>query len=153
KVDAPVRRQAVRASFVACNSEALHDYQGERARLYAGLKLAGLDDAPVHLALFCDRSTGDGHGLGQRTMPETLDYSVVTAIHTLWLAARAQGIGVGWVSIIDPEAVRAALDVPESWRLVAYLCVGYPQEENDKPELVRFGWQERHNWEHFLVER
>jgi 5,6-dimethylbenzimidazole synthase len=76
-------------------------------------------------------------------MPEMLRYSVVTAVHTFWLAARACGVGVGWVSILDPEAVRKALDAPEHWTLVAYLCVGYPREEHDDPELERAGWEQR----------
>lgn len=153
RVDDLARRQAVRANFVSCNSEALHDYQGERAKLYAGLKLSGLDDAPVHLAVFSDRETAAGFGLGRKTMPETIDYSVVTAVHTLWLAARAYGLGVGWVSIIDPVRVRDCLDVPDHWALIAYLCIGYPQEEHDDPELVRYGWQDREELAKFILSR
>lgn len=134
-------RSAIRASFLSCNREALAEYAGERARRYAELKLAGLDDAPVQLAVFADTGTESGHGLGQRTMPGMLQYSVVTAVHTLWLVARAWGIGVGWVSIVDPVAVRASLDVPVSWDLVAYLCIGYPEAESQTPELSRAGWQ------------
>ncbi|CAK0745735.1 hypothetical protein CCP2SC5_1370003 [Azospirillaceae bacterium] len=74
-------------------------------------------------------------------MPAMLHYSVVTAVHTLWLAARAWGIGIGWVSILHPEAVAKILDVPEGWSLIAYLCVGYPQEFHSEPELARQGWQ------------
>jgi len=142
-VDDPARRRAIRDIFTRCNAEALADYEGSRARLYARLKLAGLDEAPVHLAVFCDEETGTGHGLGQRTMPETRRYSVVTAVHTLWLGARARGLGVGWVSILDPEDVAAVLDVPAAWRLVAYLCIGYPQEESPDPELERHQWERR----------
>jgi 5,6-dimethylbenzimidazole synthase len=76
-------------------------------------------------------------------MPETLRYSVVTAVQILWLAARAEGVGVGWVSILDPDAACRTLDLPEDWSLVAYLCIGWPQEEHDDPELERHGWQER----------
>ena len=65
----------------------------------------------------------------------------VTAVYTFWLAARAHGIGAGWVSILDPTAFKAALDVPESWKLVAYLCVGYPVEQHADPELERYGWE------------
>lgn len=137
------RRNAVRDDFRRCNQAALAQYEGERAHLYASLKLAGLDDAPTHLAVFADRATHAGHGLGRRTMPATLDHSVVLAIHTFWLAARTYGIGVGWVSILDPEIVRAVLDVPATWHLIAYLCVGYPDEEHCDPELERHGWQER----------
>ena len=76
-------------------------------------------------------------------MPETIDYSVVMAIHTLWLAARAEGIGVGWVSILDPARIAAILQTPPSWRFIAYLCIGYPAEENDTPALERDGWEKR----------
>lgn len=149
----PERRAVVRQSFERCNHDALQDFQGEQAKLYASLKLAGLDDAPVHIAVFCDRETRLGHGLGRKTMAETLDYSVVAAIHNLWLAARMAGIGVGWVSIIDPEEVTRALDVPGCWHLVAYLCVGYPVEEHDQPELARLGWQNREAPDRFILWR
>jgi 5,6-dimethylbenzimidazole synthase len=142
-VETAQRRRAIIANFESCNADALAAYQGEQAALYAKLKLSGLREAPVHLAVFCDYATTAGHGLGRRTMPEMLDYSVVAAIHTLWLAARAEGLGIGWVSILDPEVVMRALDVPEAWKLVAYLCVGFPEEEHLDPELERFDWQER----------
>jgi 5,6-dimethylbenzimidazole synthase len=141
-VDDPARRAAVRDNFLHCNRAALADYEGERAALYARLKLEGLDQAPVHLAVFADEATEAGHGLGRKTMPEMLAYSAVMAVHTLWLAARAQGIGMGWVSILDPARVKEILEVPESWSLVAYLCLGYPQREDDTPELLREGWQD-----------
>lgn len=136
-------RQSVRDSFTRCNADALGGYTGERAQLYSSLKLAGLDDAPVHLAVFCEHDAEQGHGLGRRTVPETLEYSVVTAISTLWLAARARGVGVGWVSIIEPETVTTALAVPEAWKLVSYLCIGYPAHDSEMPELERVGWQAR----------
>jgi 5,6-dimethylbenzimidazole synthase len=142
-VDSAERRQAIRANFVRCNEAALAAYEDDRAGLYARLKLAGLDDAPVHLAVFVDRATGQGAGLGRRTMPEMLGYSVVMAIHTLWLAARAEGLGIGWVSILDPEEAAAALDAEPDWRLVAYLCVGWPEREDTTPELEREGWEKR----------
>ena len=116
----------------------------DRAALYARLKLAGLDDAPCQIAVFADRSTAQGAGLGRLTMPETLDYSVVNAIHTLWLAARAEGIGVGWVSILDPKRIAAILDVPADWIFIGHLCVGYPQASDDRPALERAGWERRH---------
>lgn len=153
KVDEAARRLAVRENFLACNKAALADYEGERARLYASLKLAGLDEAPVHLAVFCDRRTETGHGLGQKTMPETLDFSVVAAIQALWLAARIHGLGVGWVSIVDPDEIGRILDVPIGWSLIAYLCIGRPLEESDTPELVRLGWQDRESFGKFILER
>jgi 5,6-dimethylbenzimidazole synthase len=139
----PDRRAAVRASFEACNAKALACHTGDRAAIYARLKLAGLDDAPVHLAVFSDADPGQGAGLGRMTMPETTIYSTVIAIHTLWLAARAAGVGLGWVSILDPAAVRAALDVPQSWTFVGYLCLGYPETSDDTPELERVDWERR----------
>lgn len=135
------QREAVRESFARCNAEALAEYEGERARLYASLKLEGLREAPEQIAVFCDHGTAQGHGLGRKTMPEMLDYSVVAAITQFWLAARVAGVGVGWVSILEPEAVSAALGAPSGWKLIAWLCVGYPVEESEVPELVRSGWE------------
>lgn len=143
-VEDRTRRDKVRNNFEACNREALQDYKGKEAETYATLKLSGLDRAPAHIAVFCDTQTDIGKGLGQKTMPETLKYSVVSSIQTLWLSARAKGVGLGWVSIVEPETVKEILDINEaSWDLVAYLCIGYPEEEHEVPELVRFGWQDR----------
>jgi 5,6-dimethylbenzimidazole synthase len=142
-VESAERRELVKASFARANAEALENYDGDQRTQYARLKLEGLEDAPVHLAVFADETTPDGSGLGRGTMPETLRYSVVAAVQTLWLAARAEGLGVGWVSILEPDDVRGALDVSESWTLVAYLCIGRPVEEHLDPELDRYRWQER----------
>jgi 5,6-dimethylbenzimidazole synthase len=142
-VDAAARRAAVRASYAACNALALAGQSGERAALYARLKLAGLDEAPCHLAVFAERDPAQGHGLGRLTMPETTAYSAVMAVHTLWLAARAAGLGLGWVSILDPAAVAAALEVPAEWVFIGYFCLGYAQSENERPELECAGWEHR----------
>ncbi len=143
RVDDKARRASIRTNFEAANRDALSAYANERATLYARLKLAGLNDAPIHLAVFCDEGTEDGHGLGARTMPETRRYSAVCALHTFWLAARARGLGVGWVSILDPSAIAETLDVPRAWTFIAYLCVGFPREDHLIPELERAGWQRR----------
>jgi 5,6-dimethylbenzimidazole synthase len=136
-------RAAVRKNFETCNAEALAAQGPQRASLYARLKLAGLQEAPGHLAVFADRSTAQGHGLGRHTMPEMIDYSAVTAVHTIWLAARAQGIGMGWVSILDPKAVAVLLDVPAEWKFIGYFCLGYPQADDTIPELEQMGWEQR----------
>ncbi|ACA18052.1 cob(II)yrinic acid a,c-diamide reductase [Methylobacterium sp. 4-46] len=153
RVGDPDRRRAVTENFARCNDEAARAYPDARAAAYRRLKLEGLREAPVHLAVFCDEATESGHGLGRATMPEMLRYSVVLAIHTFWLATRSRGLGVGWVSILDPAPLTALLGVPEAWRLVAYLCVGYPQEEHADPELVRHAWQPRLRAEDLVVER
>jgi 5,6-dimethylbenzimidazole synthase len=152
-VDAPDRRAAVRRNFELCNVDALAAQDGSRRAQYARLKLAGLDDAPVHLAVFSDRETTQGHGLGRMTMPEMAEYSVAAAVHTLWLAARAEGIGLGWVSILDPAAVAAILEVPTHWKLVGYLCLGYPAAVSDVPELERADWEHRRAPDTFLIRR
>jgi 5,6-dimethylbenzimidazole synthase len=139
----PERREAMRRNFMAANAEALASYQGERAAIYARLKLAGLNEAPVQLAVFAEPKPEQGAGLGRRTMPETAAYSAVTAIHTLWLAARAEGIGMGWVSILDPATLNHDLDVPSHWVFIGYFCVGYPSSHEDTPELERMHWEKR----------
>jgi 5,6-dimethylbenzimidazole synthase len=152
-VEDSARRAAVRMDFLRCNRAALAAQAPTRAQQYARLKLAGLDEAPCHLAVFADRATEQGHGLGCMTMPEMIDYSAVAAVHTLWLAARAEGIGMGWVSILDPERIAAMLEVPEGWKLIGYFCLGLPAAEDDVPALERAGWEERRSPGKFLIRR
>jgi 5,6-dimethylbenzimidazole synthase len=142
-VESPERREEVKSSFARANAKALENYYGQQRAHYARLKLEGLENAPVHLAVFADEAAEEGSGLGRRTMPETLRYSVVAAVQTLWLAARAEGLGLGWVSILEPETIHRVLDVPPTWALVAYLCIGWPVEEHLDPELDRHRWQPR----------
>jgi len=143
EVVSPALRSAARENFARANAAAADGYEGERRAHYQLLKLAGFDTAPVHLAVLCDPDPAQGHGLGRQTQPLTLDYSCAGFITTLWLAARTQGLGVGWVSILDPEAFTRALDVPPAWRFVGYLLLGYPEAEHIEPELARLGWQAR----------
>jgi 5,6-dimethylbenzimidazole synthase len=143
RVVSPQRRAAIIAHVDAQNAQAAALYQDEERAAYDALKLHGLIEAPEHIAVFCDTQPGAGHGLGRQTMPETLVYSAVLAIHTLWLAAHARGVGVGWVSILDPCAIAPIVDVPKDWRFIGYLCLGYPVESHDVPELERRGWQAR----------
>ncbi len=152
-VDDPSRRRAVLDQFKACNTAALKSFSGELAARYARLKLAGLEEAPCQVAVFADRATQVGHGLGQNTMPETAEYSAVAAICTIWLAARAEGIGMGWISILDPDRLAEILDVPGAWHFVGYFCLGYPQTESDTPELEREGWERRRPATNYLLRR
>lgn len=146
------RRAKVRASFERMNAQALQGHAGERAKLYASLKLEGFE-APAQVAVFSDTETAKGSELGRASMPEMADYSVVAAIQMIWTVARAQGLGLGWVSILDPAEVAAALDVPAHWRLIAYLCIGYPADLHLEPELSRVGWEKRMPPEDFIIGR
>ncbi len=136
-------RQAIHAAFVQANAAALLTYGEARREQYAGLKLEGLLEAPQHLCLLCDTDSSRGHNLGRQTMPETALYSTVCAVQNLWLAARAEGVGVGWVSILDPVSLRAILGVPDNIIPVAYLCLGYVDRFAMEPDLERFGWETR----------
>lgn len=142
QITTPALRQAVIANFETANAAAGEIYDDEKRAAYDALKLAGLRDAPVHLAVFTEQAPEAGHGLGRQSMPEMLSYSTVSAIHTLWLAARAENLGVGWVSILDPGGVAQVLDVPESWQLTGYLCLGKAAFDDDTPLLHRRAWQD-----------
>ncbi|SMX34868.1 5,6-dimethylbenzimidazole synthase [Actibacterium lipolyticum] len=142
RVTDPTLRAKVRAEFERCNAAAAAAYGTQDRAEYMRLKLAGLDVAPEHLAIFTAVDPTAGRGLGRRTMPETLRQSTAMAIYSLWLTARAHNIGVGMVSILDPERVEEIFDTPEGWEFSAYLCVGLPEFKDDTPLLHRAGWQE-----------
>ena len=136
-------RGAALANFTDANADALAGYAGEQAALYASLKLSGMQDAPIQLAVYCDEATDKGSGLGAATMPEMRRYSVVGAINLMWLTARALGLGLGWVSVLDPARLNRDLDAPGDWALVAYLCLGWPRDVSLTPELELKGWDRR----------
>ncbi|MGD0473813.1 MAG: 5,6-dimethylbenzimidazole synthase [Candidatus Velthaea sp.] len=136
-------RADVHAAFVEANTVARRSYSGERQENYGRLRLEGILDAPLNICVLCDEDPARGHGLGRRTIPQTALYSTVCAIQNLWLAARVEGIGVGWVSILDPDRLRTILAVPPNLNVVAYLCVGYVSAFESEPDLVRAGWEAR----------
>ena len=136
-------RQAVHAAFLDANQEALASYTGERRELYSSLKLEGILEAPQNLCILSDPQSERGHRLGRQSMPETAIYSTVCAIQNLWLAARAEGVGVGWVSILHPERLRDILHIPATIVPVAYLCIGYVESFASGPELEHSGWERR----------
>lgn len=142
-VDDPRRRAAIRADFARCNAAALAAQGEAQAGRYARLKLAGLDRAPRQVAVFVEPDPAQGSGLGRHSMAETVAYSAVLAIHTLWLAARAAGLGLGWVSILDQATVAATLEVDPAWQFIGYLCIGYPERDSTTPELESRGWEKR----------
>ena len=136
-------RQTVYEIFDRASRAAAQIYTDDRRAMYETLKLAGIREAPVNLCVTCDEATVRGHGLGRQTMRETALYSTVCAVQNLWLAARAEGIGVGWVSILDVDELRAALGIPGAVVPVAYLCLGYVTEFGADPELEINGWEQR----------
>ncbi len=136
-------RTGVHSLFVQANAEAAAHYAEGQREQYASLKLEGILEAAQNLCVVFDPYAERGHGLGRQTMPETALYSVVCAVQNLWLAARAEGIGVGWVSILDPDRLRTVLAIPSHVVPVAYLCLGYVENFATEPDLERAGWQER----------
>lgn len=142
-IDCPERRSAVKALHDVENARAANHYEGEREALYRQLKLEGITDSPINLCITCDRTRGGPHVLGRSTMLDADLFSVCLAVQNLWLAARAEGIGVGWVSILDPLRLAQTLDLPDHVQPVAYLCVGYVSEFLRQPELETRGWRAR----------
>jgi 5,6-dimethylbenzimidazole synthase len=136
-------RESVHAAFLEANEKASGSYKGERRDLYSSLKLEGILEAPQNLCVLSDPDSERGHRLGRQTMPETATYSTVCAIQNLWLAARSEGVGVGWVSILNPGRLREILDIPPQIVPVAYLCIGFVDRFSDAPELERQGWEKR----------
>ncbi len=136
-------RKAVHDIFRKANQAALGTYEPNRAQKYASLKLEGILEAPQNLCVVGNLESERGHRLGRRSMPETALYSVVCAVQNLWIAARAEGVGVGWVSILDKEALKAVLHIPANVVPVAYLCLGYVDRFAKEPVLERAGWEHR----------
>jgi len=136
-------REAVHNCFLEANRAAAEVYTGERRALYESLKLEGIREAPVNLCITCDRRREKGAGVGRQTDPATDLYSTVCAIQNLWLAARAESLGVGWVSILDLDRLRSLLGIPAELVPIAYLCLGYVSEFPAAPELELAGWESR----------
>lgn len=138
-----VTKRKVKALFHEVNGKAATRYTGARANLYRSLKLEGIEEAPVNLCVTCTRQRGGRHVLGRSTVRDTDLYSTCCAIQNLWLAARAEGIGVGWVSILDHAALKQVLDIPKSVTVLAYLCLGYVSDFSTRPDLELVGWRAR----------
>ncbi|HEY4033029.1 MAG TPA: 5,6-dimethylbenzimidazole synthase [Ktedonobacteraceae bacterium] len=136
-------KQQVSALFERENALAAAVYGGERQQLYRSLKLAGILESPLNLCVTCDPTRGGAHVLGRHTIRETDVYSTAAAVENLWLAARAEGIGVGWVSILNNEDLKSILQLPSHIIPVAYLCLGYVDSFGNEPELQKAGWARR----------
>jgi 5,6-dimethylbenzimidazole synthase len=136
-------KKAVKQLFQRTNAQAAMRYEGARAALYRSLKLEGIEEAPVNIGVTCSRQRGGPHVLGRSTVRDTDLYSTCCAIQNLWLAARAEGIGVGWVSILDHGALKEVLGIPRPVKILAYLCLGYVSDFAARPELETAGWRGR----------
>ncbi len=139
----PEVKARIHADFATANEEAASQFDGERRDLYSRLKLEGIREAPVNLLVTCDRERAGPVVLGRTHMPTMDLYSCVCAVQNLWLAARAEGLGVGWVSILHESALKAILGVPERIVPIAYLCVGRVSHFETTPELAIKGWRQR----------
>ena len=142
-IDDPELKRAVRALYEEANERAARHYDGDRGTLYRQLKLEGILDSPINLVVTCDRARGGPHVLGRDSSIDMDLFSTCLAVQNLWLAARAEGVGVGWVSILDERALARLLNLPESVFPVAYLCLGYVTEFLPEPELQAKGWRQR----------
>ena len=136
-------RTTIRDAFARANAEARAMFESDKQKDYGALKLAGILDAPVGLCITCDRSRHGPVVLGRTHQKATDVYSAVCAVQNIWLAARAEGIGVGWVSIISLDALRSALGIPDEIEPIAYLCLGYVSHFLERSELETAGWLPR----------
>jgi 5,6-dimethylbenzimidazole synthase len=143
----PEIRCAVYQNFERARRRSAENYQGPQRELYDSLKLAGILDAPVNICVTCDPNRAKGNGLGRQSDPSVALYSAVCAVQNLWLAARAESLGVGWVSILAIDELKATLGIPAEMTLVAYLCVGYVSEFRPQPDLEEKGWETRSSLE------
>ncbi|WP_027856024.1 5,6-dimethylbenzimidazole synthase [Marinobacterium jannaschii] len=142
-VEQPETRASIRDGFVEASGMEAEIFEGERQQLYRSLKLEGITDSAMGIVVTCDRKRMGEQGLGRVLNPEMSLYSTVCAIQNLWLAARAENVGVGWVSILDYEVLRRLLGIPDSVDVIAYLCVGYTDGFAASPDLEQRGWQDR----------
>ncbi len=136
-------KRAVKELFDQTNEAAALRYKNPRAGLYRSLKLEGIEESSINLCVTCSRQRGGPQVLGRSTVRDTDLYSTCCAIQNLWLAARAEGIGVGWVSILNHAALKRVLGIPRPVKVLAYLCLGYVSEFAAKPDLETAGWRAR----------
>lgn len=142
-IRSPAVKAQIKAAFQKANDEAAQMFPERQRKLYSELKLEGIVEAPVNLCITCDRRRGGPVVLG-RTQNMDMDlYSTVCAVQNLWLAARAEGIGAGWVSIFHDDDLRRILNLPDHVTPVAYLCLGHVSKLWSQPELQAKGWRDR----------
>lgn len=137
------RKRAMRQAFDRANREAAQMFPEEKRAIYDGLKLEGIEKAPLNICVTCDPARAGPVVLGRTHNPRMDAYSTVCAIQNLWLAARVEGVGVGWVSIFHEDEVKAILGIPQDIQIIGYLCLGFVEELYCRPELEVKGWRER----------
>lgn len=136
-------KKMIKKTFAEENDKAINLMKEDRMDAYTALKLEGITESPLNIAVFYKPS--DHPVLGQTSMDEAGEYSVVCAIQNMWLMARSLNVGLGWVSILDPEKVKKVLNAPTDRKLVGYLCLGYVDYFFENPELERLNWEKRKN--------
>jgi 5,6-dimethylbenzimidazole synthase len=149
--DRSVRTQ-VKQLFLQENQKGARRFKGKRRRLYDRLKLEGIEESPVNICVTCDTQRQGPDVLGRNSIRRTDVYSTCCAVQNLWLAARAEGIGVGWVSILKNARLKKILKIPAGIRPIAYLCLGYPEKFLDRPELEKVGWAPRLSLEKLIFQ-
>ncbi|GAA3724927.1 nicotinate-nucleotide--dimethylbenzimidazole phosphoribosyltransferase [Salinactinospora qingdaonensis] len=142
-VDDLETRRRVKRLAEQQRDEYANSLPGARARAFSGLKVEAILDTPLNIAITVDPTRGGRHTLGRHAQPQTAGYSTSLAVQNLWLAARAEGLGVGWVSFFTERSLARELDLPAHLEVVAYLCVGYVEEFPPEPELALGGWAQR----------
>jgi 5,6-dimethylbenzimidazole synthase len=142
-VSDPQTKTLIKEAFLLARSQEAEQFSDERKKLYLSLKLEGIEEAPINICVTCDSTRHGPAVLGRSLIPTTDVYSTCCAIQNLWLAARAEGLGVGWVSILSVERLKEILRIPNHIAVVGYLCVGYPKRFELKPELETVGWLDR----------
>ncbi|WP_448569276.1 5,6-dimethylbenzimidazole synthase [Thalassotalea ganghwensis] len=147
-------KQTIKQGYEIAREESSKQFSDDKQETYKSFKLEGILEAPLGICVTCDRSRNGPVVIGKTIKPEMDLYSTVCAIQNMWLAARAENIGLGWVSIIHDSTLREALKIPSNIDIIAYLCLGYVSEFYDKPELEALGWLPRQDIEELIhVER
>ena len=139
----PNTKTSIKQAFLSARAQEAERFAGDRKELYLSLKLEGIEEAPMNICVTCDSTRHGPAVLGRSLVPQTDLYSTCCAIQNLWLAARAEGLGVGWVSILSEQRLKEILRIPSHITVVGYLCVGYPARFETKPELETIGWLNR----------
>jgi 5,6-dimethylbenzimidazole synthase len=139
----PRTKKLIKEAFLVARGQEAELFADERKKLYLSLKLEGIEEAPLNICVTCDSTRHGPAVLGRTLIPQTDIYSTCCAIQNLWLAARAEGLGVGWVSILSEARLKDVLRIPAHVTVVGYLCVGYPLRFESKPELETVGWLDR----------